>query len=151
MAFADEEGTRFGTAFLGSSVLAGRFEAADLERVDTEGAWLLSYDAIGEYGAIPPASMSPPAPPGAYVEVHIEQGPVLDEGDVALGVVSAISGQTRAALRFGVAGHAGTVPIELRHDAPPPSWCWRRRRWPVRPSRWSPRSGGSRCCPARRM
>jgi allantoate deiminase len=116
VAFADEEGSRFGTAFLGSSVLAGTFEAADLERVDTEGVSL--HDAIGEYGGDPAGLDAAARPVGAYVEVHIEQGPVLDEGEVALGVVTAIAGQTRAALRFGgVAGHAGTVPMELRHDA----------------------------------
>jgi allantoate deiminase len=116
VAFADEEGTRFGTAFLGSSVLAGSFEAADLERVDTEGVSL--RDAIREYGGDPAGLDAAARPVGAYVEVHIEQGPVLDEGDLALGVVTAIAGQTRAALRFGgVAGHAGTVPMALRHDA----------------------------------
>ena len=60
VAKADEEGTRFGTAFLGSSVLAGRFEAADLERVDTEGVPCTTRSV--STGAIPPASMSPPAP-----------------------------------------------------------------------------------------
>ena len=119
VAFADEEGTRLGTAFLGSAVLAGRFDEADLGRVDAGGVPL--RDAIREYGGDPTALVAAARAPGSlagYVEVHIEQGPVLDESDVALGVVSAISGQTRAALRFsGVAGHAGTVPIELRHDA----------------------------------
>jgi allantoate deiminase len=119
VAFADEEGTRFGTAFLGSSVLAGRLDEADLGRVDADGVSL--RDAIRGHGGDPTALGAAARAPdslAAYAEAHIEQGPVLDESDVALGVVSAISGQTRAALRFsGVAGHAGTVPIELRHDA----------------------------------
>jgi allantoate deiminase len=116
VAFADEEGTRFGTAFLGSAVLAGRFDEANLERVDADGVSL--SDAISEYGGDPAGLDAAARSPGAYVEVHIEQGPVLDERDVALGVVTAIAGQTRAALRFrGVPGHAGTVPMELRHDA----------------------------------
>ncbi len=119
VAFADEEGTRFGTAFLGSATLAGRFDEADLGRVDAAGVSL--GDAIREFGGDPTRLDAAARAPGSlagYVEVHIEQGPVLDESDVALGVVSAISGQSRAALRFsGVAGHAGTVPMELRHDA----------------------------------
>jgi allantoate deiminase len=119
VAFADEEGARFGTAFLGSSVLAGRFDAADLERTDSEGVTL--EGAIREFGGDPAAlagAARTPGSLGAYAEVHIEQGPLLDELEVPLGIVSAISGQTRAALRFtGVAGHAGTVPMELRHDA----------------------------------
>jgi allantoate deiminase len=119
VAFADEEGTRFGTAFLGSSVLAGRFDVSDLQRVDSAGVSL--EDAIREYGGDPASLAGAARPPGSlagYIEVHIEQGPLLDEREVALGVVSAIAGQTRAALRFsGVAGHAGTVPMEHRHDA----------------------------------
>jgi allantoate deiminase len=119
VAFADEEGTRFGTAFLGSAVLTGRFDPADLRRIDAAGTSL--HDAIAEYGGDPgglDAAARAPDSLAAYVEVHIEQGPVLDERGVALGVVSAIAGQTRVALGFsGVAGHAGTVPMELRRDA----------------------------------
>ncbi len=119
VAFADEEGTRFGTAFLGSQVLTGRFDEADLRRVD--GAGVSLKDAISEYGGDPAGLRAAALAPGSlagYVEVHIEQGPVLDESDVALGVVTAIAGQTRAEVRFqGVSGHAGSVPMELRHDA----------------------------------
>jgi allantoate deiminase len=116
VAFADEEGTRFGSAFLGSAVLSGRFDPAELERVDADGVSL--GDAIRAYGGDPTSLDAAARPAGAYVEVHIEQGPVLDDGGVALGVVTAIVGQTRAALRFsGVAGHAGTVPMERRNDA----------------------------------
>ena len=119
VAFADEEGTRFRTGFLGSAVLAGRFEVAELERVDSDGVSL--RDAIREAGGDPAGLAAAAREPGslaAYAEVHIEQGPVLEERGLALGVVSAIAGQTRAGLRFtGAAGHAGTVPMALRRDA----------------------------------
>jgi allantoate deiminase len=117
--FADEEGARFGTGFLGSSVLAGSFDEADLERVDSHGVTL--REAIREYRGDPGGLAAAARAPGSlagYAELHIEQGPVLEERGAPLGIVSAISGQTRALLRFsGVAGHAGTVPMELRHDA----------------------------------
>jgi allantoate deiminase len=116
VAFADEEGTRFGTAFLGSSVIAGRFDESELERVDAAGVSLEA--AIRDHGGDPAGLAGAARAPGAYVEVHIEQGPLLEERGAALGVVTAIAGQTRAALRLGgVAGHAGTVPMDLRHDA----------------------------------
>ena len=119
VAFADEEGARFGTAFLGSSVLAGRFDRADLSRVDADGVSL--EEAIREFkgdAAGLGAAARGPESVASYAEVHIEQGPLLEERGLPLGIVSAISGQTRVALRFtGVAGHAGTVPMELRHDA----------------------------------
>ncbi len=119
VAFADEEGARFGTAFLGSSVLAGRFDRADLSRVDADGISL--EEAIREFKGDPAglgAAARAPESIAGYAEVHIEQGPLLEERGLPLGVVSAISGQTRVALRFtGVAGHAGTVPMELRRDA----------------------------------
>jgi allantoate deiminase len=119
VAFADEEGTRFGTGFLGSSVLAGRFDETDLERVDADGVTL--REAIHAYGGDPDGLAAAARPPGSlagYAEVHIEQGPLLEERGAPLGIVSAISGQTRAQLRFGgAAGHAGTMPMELRHDA----------------------------------
>jgi allantoate deiminase len=119
VAFADEEGARFGTAFLGSSVLAGRFDLTDLSRVDADGISL--EEAIREFkgdpAALGPAARAPASIAG-YAEVHIEQGPLLEARGLPLGIVSGISGQTRVALRFtGVAGHAGTVPMELRHDA----------------------------------
>jgi allantoate deiminase len=119
VAFADEEGARFGTAFLGSSVLAGRFDRADLSRMDADGISL--EEAIREFTGDPAglggAARAPESIAG-YAEVHIEQGPLLEERGLPLGIVSAISGQTRAALRItGVAGHAGTVPMELRRDA----------------------------------
>ena len=119
IAFADEEGARFGTAYLGSSVLAGGFDAGALGRIDANGVTL--EEAIREFGGEPGALGAAVRAPGSligYAEVHIEQGPVLEEHGLPLGVVSGIAGQTRAALRFeGTPGHAGTVPMELRRDA----------------------------------
>jgi allantoate deiminase len=117
--FADEEGTRFGTAFLASSVLAGTFDPGALRRVDPDGVSL--EDAIRRFGGDPadlPRAARAPGELIGYAELHIEQGPVLEERGLPLGVVSGIAGQTRARLRFtGAAGHAGTVPMELRRDA----------------------------------
>jgi allantoate deiminase len=119
VAFADEEGARFGTAFLGSSVLAGSFDAAALSRTDAGGVTL--EEAVRGFGGDPAALDGAGPAPGSlvgYAELHIEQGPVLDELELPIAVVSAIAGQTRAALRFaGRPGHAGTVPMELRRDA----------------------------------
>jgi allantoate deiminase len=119
VAFADEEGVRFGTGYLGSSVLAGSFDSADLERRDAEGVTLA--DALRAFGGDPDRLASARRDPVdmiGYYEVHIEQGPVLEAGSAALGVVSAIAGQTRARITFtGTAGHAGTVPMALRRDA----------------------------------
>ena len=119
VAFADEEGSRFGTAFLGSSVLAGSFDRAALTRRDDDGVTL--EEAIRDFGGDPAALDGAGRDPGSlvgYAELHIEQGPVLEELGLPVGIVSGIAGQTRAALRFsGRPGHAGTVPMELRRDA----------------------------------
>ncbi|MGH2782382.1 MAG: allantoate amidohydrolase [Thermoleophilaceae bacterium] len=119
VAFADEEGSRFGTAYLGSSVLAGCFDASALGRVDGDGVSL--EDAIRRFGGDPAGLAEARRAPRSligYAEVHIEQGPVLEQRGLPLGVVTGIAGQTRAALRFtGTPGHAGTVPMELRRDA----------------------------------
>jgi allantoate deiminase len=119
VAFADEEGSRFGTAFLGSSVLAGTFDASALRRVDGNGLSL--EEAIRSFGGDPAtlgAARRSPSSMIGYAELHIEQGPVLEELGTPLGVVTAIAGQSRAAVRFtGTAGHAGTVPMGLRRDA----------------------------------
>jgi allantoate deiminase len=118
-AFADEEGVRYGTGYLGSSVPAGRFETAWLERQDPDGVTLA--EAVRGWGGHPESIATAARRPQellAYVEVHIEQGPVLDDAGVPLGVVTGIAGQTRARVTFeGVAGHAGTMPMEARRDA----------------------------------
>jgi allantoate deiminase len=118
-AFADEEGIRFGTGYLGSSVVAGRFDPADLERRDADGVSLA--DAVRLFGGDPGGVASARRDPAdliGYYEVHIEQGPVLEADGVPLGVVTAIAGQTGGRVVFtGEAGHAGTVPMALRRDA----------------------------------
>jgi allantoate deiminase len=110
VAFADEEGVRYGTAYLGSAALAGRFDPAWLERVDADGVRLA--DLLD--GPLP----APRDNLLGYVEVHIEQGPQLESAGVPVGVVTGIVGQSRARVDFvGRAGHAGTVPIDMRADA----------------------------------
>jgi allantoate deiminase len=118
-AFADEEGVRYGTGYLGSSVPAGRFDEAWLGRGDAGGTTLA--DAIRSWGGRPEeiagARLRPEELLG-YAEVHIEQGPVLDDLGLPVGVVMGIAGQTRARVTFtGRAAHAGTAPMEGRRDA----------------------------------
>jgi len=116
-AFADEEGTRFGTAYLGSAAYAGAFEREWLDLVDDDGITLA--EAIVAAGDDPEAAVGSRTPElVGYLEVHIEQGPVLEREAVPVGVVSAIAGQTRVRVVLaGEAGHAGTVPMAARHDA----------------------------------
>lgn len=119
VAFADEEGVRFQSTYLGSRALAGTFNSEDLKRTDAKGITLA--DAIRDFGGNPEglatARLNPDRLLG-YVEVHIEQGPVLEQKKLPLGVVSAIAGQSRVRVTFsGLAGHAGTVPMNLRQDA----------------------------------
>jgi allantoate deiminase len=119
IAFADEEGVRFDTGFLGSAALAGRFPPAWLDRRDAAG--ITMRDALRAFGGDPDAVASAARAPGelrAYCELHIEQGPVLEREDAPVGVVTAITAQSHAEVIFrGVAGHAGTVPMAGRHDA----------------------------------
>jgi allantoate deiminase len=117
--FADEEGVRYQSTYLGSKVLAGKFNLRDLKRLDRDGVSM--EEAIRDYGgdprALAKARMDRTRLLG-YVEVHIEQGPVLELRNLSVGVVTAIAGQTRMRLTFtGRAGHAGTTPMNLRRDA----------------------------------
>ncbi len=119
LAFADEEGLRFGSTYLGSRAVAGTFDLADLDRVDADGVPM--RDAIRAFGGDPERidgdKWSGERPLG-YCEVHIEQGPVLESRDLAVGVVSAIAGQERHRITFtGEAAHAGTTPMDKRRDA----------------------------------
>jgi allantoate deiminase len=118
-AFSDEEGTRFGTAYLGSAAVAGGFEEAWLGRPDSDGVTMA--DALRLYGGDPDAlggARRDAAGLIGYLEVHIEQGPVLEEAGLPVGVVEAIAGQARWEVGFrGRAGHAGTLPMESRRDA----------------------------------
>jgi allantoate deiminase len=119
LAFADEEGLRYGSTYLGSRAVAGLFESRDLERTDTAG--IKMADAIRAFGGDPDRIGDDRWPGGellGYCEVHIEQGPVLEARGLPLGVVSAIAGQSRFRITFtGESGHAGTVPMERRRDA----------------------------------
>jgi allantoate deiminase len=119
VAFADEEGLRFGTTFLGSSVYAGAFDGKRLSLEDKKGVTL--RDAVRTFGGDPDALEGNGRSRDdllGYCEVHIEQGPVLEQMDLPVGVVTAINGQSRIKVGFtGQAGHAGTVPMEGRRDA----------------------------------
>jgi len=119
LAFGDEEGSRFPATLSSSSACAGIFRTENLQLADRNGVTL--GDAIKAYGKSPsdiPAAAYPRDEAAAYVEVHIEQGPVLETREQPLGVVTAIIGQTYLNIEFlGEAGHAGTVPMMLRRDA----------------------------------
>ena len=119
LAFADEEGLRFGSTYLGSRAVAGTFDLADLDRVDVDGVTM--RDAIRAFGGDPEGIDDDRWSGGrllGYCEVHIEQGPVLEAKDVPVGVVSAIAGQERHRIIFtGEAAHAGTTPMDRRRDA----------------------------------
>lgn len=118
-AFADEEGLRYGTAYLGSSAYTGALDPANLATVDSDGVPLA--DAIRAFGGDPDAIRAEHPPSRdllGYVEVHIEQGPTLEAMDLPVGVVSAIAGRNQIHAAFaGEAGHAGTVAMDRRRDA----------------------------------
>ncbi|HLX68406.1 MAG TPA: M20 family metallo-hydrolase, partial [Verrucomicrobiae bacterium] len=117
--FADEEGVRYQTTYLGSKAVAGCFNQHDLKRRDANGISMAA--AIKNFGGDPKkiksAKWSAKQLLG-YIEAHIEQGPVLEQKNQAVGVVTGIAGQSRAWVKFsGLAGHAGTVPMAQRRDA----------------------------------
>jgi allantoate deiminase/N-carbamoyl-L-amino-acid hydrolase len=119
IAFAEEEGVRFKSTFLGSRAVAGRFESAVLDVVDAAG--ISVREAIAGAGQDPDGIASlarDPAEVACFVEVHIEQGPVLLESGHGVGVVTSIAGSIRDVISVtGLSGHAGTVPMGLRRDA----------------------------------
>jgi allantoate deiminase len=117
--FADEEGVRFASTLLGSRAVAGTFDERLLDAKDNAG--ISMRNALFQFG-LDPAHIGVAARARsellAYIELHIEQGPVLEAQNLPVGVVTAISGATRlAASLTGMAGHAGTVPMLLRRDA----------------------------------
>jgi allantoate deiminase len=117
--FADEEGVRFSSTLLGSRAVAGTFDVSVLDARDRIG--ISMRDAMVAFGLDPDQIGAAARKRGellAYVELHIEQGPVLEQKNLPVGVVTAISGATRLAAKLtGMAGHAGTVPMALRRDA----------------------------------
>jgi allantoate deiminase len=119
LAFGDEEGSRFPVTLSSSSACAGMFRPENLALADRNGVTL--GEAVAAYGksaAEIAAAAYRREDVAAYVEAHIEQGPVLETRNQPLGVVTAIIGQTYLNIEFlGEAGHAGTVPMLLRRDA----------------------------------
>jgi len=119
IAFGDEEGVRFPSTLSGAKALAGRFDVKSLDEVGEDG--VSRRQALLAFGCDPlrlsEEALSPEHGLG-YVEVHIEQGPVLEQEGLPVGIVTAIDGVTRGAVNVeGVAGHAGTVPMTMRKDA----------------------------------
>ena len=119
LAFGDEEGVRFPVTLNGSRAVAGTFDPAALEARDADGITL--REALEQFGC-DPAGIADVARRTTdvlgYVEIHIEQGPVLEAEDLPVGIVTAINGASRFTIEVtGVAGHAGTVPMHLRQDA----------------------------------
>ncbi len=116
--FSEEEGVRFGVPFIGSRALVGRADEELLDRKDAQG--ISVRKAIQDFG-LNPNEMSKAALSDdilGYLEFHIEQGPVLENLRRPLGVVEAIVGQNRLEFTFcGQSNHAGTTPMNLRHDA----------------------------------
>jgi allantoate deiminase len=129
LGFSEEEGVRFASAYLGSKGYAGKLGTSDLKLRDADG--ITVREAIARWSALPATRVfrqtkrleGKTLQPRkgdllGYVEVHIEQGPVLEQEKLAVGVVSAIAGQSRFKLTWtGRAGHAGTTPMALRRDA----------------------------------
>ncbi|HEX5598120.1 MAG TPA: M20 family metallo-hydrolase [Micromonosporaceae bacterium] len=114
--FTEEEGVRFGTDMLGSAVAAGRIPLAEaLSRTDVTGVTVgEELKRLGFQGTEPVRIK----PPHAFVECHIEQGPVLDSAGKDLGVVTGVQAISWQELTlFGKSAHAGTTPMDLRHDA----------------------------------
>ena len=119
LAFAEEEGQRYKAVFLGSGALTGHFDTAWLDQKDADG--ISMRDAIAHAGLcvadIPKLKRDASRYLG-FVEVHIEQGPVLNEMDLPLGIVTSINGSVRYVGEVvGMASHAGTTPMDRRRDA----------------------------------
>jgi hydantoinase/carbamoylase family amidase len=119
LAFGDEEGVRYPKTLISSSTIAGAVDASVLDMQDATG--MTMRHALAEFGADAShltAEAYLRANVMGYLEVHIEQGPVLEQANEALGVVTAIASQGRYRIHVrGEAGHAGTVPMGIRHDS----------------------------------
>jgi allantoate deiminase len=117
VAFGDEEGVRFRSTLTGSRALAGLYEEDALDQRDSGGVSM--RDALMAFGADPDRTGSIRASNvAAFVEAHIEQGPVLEAEGLPIGIVTAINGATRLEVGVdGIAGHAGATPMNLRRDA----------------------------------
>ena len=119
IAFGDEEGSRFPQTLSGSRAIAGTFDLHALDAADKAGTTL--RDALNAFGCNPDAIAAIArnrAEILAYVELHIEQGPVLEGAKIPVGIVTAINGASRLSVTLtGTAGHAGTIPMSMRRDA----------------------------------
>lgn len=117
VAFGDEEGVRFRTTLTGSRALAGTYPEDALDQRDSSGVSM--REALKAFGGDPERAGSiRRTGVAAFVEAHIEQGPILEADGLPLGVVTAINGATRLEVGVdGVAGHAGATPMRLRRDA----------------------------------
>ncbi|HEY0845768.1 MAG TPA: allantoate amidohydrolase [Noviherbaspirillum sp.] len=117
--FSEEEGVRFKSTFLGSNAIAGRFDMKLLDKLD--GDAISMRNALLEAGHDPdeiPSIARKPEDLLGFVEVHIEQGPVLLERGLPVGIVTSIAGSSRYMVELtGVASHAGTTPMSMRKDA----------------------------------
>lgn len=117
--FSEEEGVRFKSTFLGSNAVTGHFDMNLLDLQDKDGISMREVitQAGHDVAAIPQIARDPADILG-YVEVHIEQGPVLLNRDLPVGIVTSIAGSSRYLVELkGVASHAGTTPMDMRKDA----------------------------------
>jgi allantoate deiminase len=119
ISFADEEGWRFNKGLFGSKGILGKLEPGDDERTDKAG--ITRRQALIDFGCDPTKYKESEYKPGSifcFLELHIEQGPVLDMGNKPIGIVSGISGPIWWTVKLkGMAGHAGSVPMPMRKDA----------------------------------
>ena len=117
--FTNEEGTRFRRGLIGSRAMAGLMETEDMSAVDSEGVHLSKRmaDIGGDFSRIEEATRKP-GDLAAYLELHIEQGPTLEQSKTPIGVVTGITGRALFEVEVkGTANHAGTTPMPARHDA----------------------------------
>ncbi|MGC4377539.1 M20 family metallo-hydrolase [Fictibacillus sp. Mic-4] len=119
VSFCDEEGWRFNKGLFGSKGITGQLEESDLQRKDQEG--ITREQALRDFGCDPAKFSESQYEQGSihcFLELHIEQGPVLDRANQPVGVVSGISGPLWWTVKLkGFAGHAGSVPMNMRQDA----------------------------------
>jgi N-carbamoyl-L-amino-acid hydrolase len=119
VAFAEEEGQRYKAVFLGSGALTGQFDPAWLDQQDADGVTMrAAMECAGLHAGDIAGLRRDPARYLGFVETHIEQGPVLNDADLPLGVVTSINGSVRYVGEIaGMASHAGTTPMSMRADA----------------------------------
>lgn len=116
--FRDEEGCRFASSYSGSRIVTGKFEPARLNKADADGTTVAeALTKLGIDWRLVDRAARPPGSARAYVELHIEQGCVLERAGVAVGIVSGICASARGRITLtGEAQHAGTTPMNMRRD-----------------------------------